>query len=489
MCGWRKSSAIVCMFWLCGASACFPTAEAQDVSPGPIRVESKEVIVPVLVLDKKRLQDIRGMDVLAYIREADAPNSRLLEGLAVRGLAVEDFRVFDNGAKQKIQRLTPDSFGFGDEPGAGIGKWEVPETHAGDSGSAVIHMPLWPSYLIAYPKPPATSGNCHKVVVKVDRPDSLVYSSGRYCNGKNSLADPLRGTKVGNQMEDLLKSGKSGAIGLWLDVFPFLGGDGRPATDITVGFYLKPRPEDCGKWRQIGVLGLIYAKNRTLATRFSDIMSTVAFHGVSLPMPGPLPPGPCIAHDDPPNGYETAVHLPPGKYTLSVILRDGKRFGEAETLFNVEGSDQEHLEISGIVLAKQFRQLRAEQREDASSGRGYVPLVSKGFEVVPTANTRFRKGGPFYFYLQIYDPMLLEALVPRVEAHLRIVNVKTGQVVKSLAPVNAASYAKLGDPVIPIGGGIDINGLPKGSYMLEAQATDSAGDTTSWRTAKFTIEH
>lgn len=44
--------------------------------------------------------------------------------------------------------------------------------------------------------------------------------------------------------------------------------------------------------------------------------------------------------------------------------------------------------------------------------------------------------------------------------------------------MDAASYAKAGDPVIPIGGGIDISKLPSGSYQLQAQATGSMGDVT-----------
>ena len=42
--------------------------------------------------------------------------------------------------------------------------------------------------------------------------------------------------------------------------------------------------------------------------------------------------------------------------------------------------------------------------------------------------------------------------------------------------------------VIPIGIGIDISKLPKGSYRLEIQATDSAGQSTPWKTANFMVE-
>jgi hypothetical protein len=35
---------------------------------------------------------------------------------------------------------------------------------------------------------------------------------------------------------------------------------------------------------------------------------------------------------------------------------------------------------------------------------------------------------------------------------------------------------------------MDISKLPKGSYRLDVQATDSAGKSTPWRTASFTVE-
>jgi hypothetical protein len=35
---------------------------------------------------------------------------------------------------------------------------------------------------------------------------------------------------------------------------------------------------------------------------------------------------------------------------------------------------------------------------------------------------------------------------------------------------------------------MDIRKLPKGSYRLDVQATDSTGKSTPWRTANFTIE-
>jgi predicted phage tail protein len=42
--------------------------------------------------------------------------------------------------------------------------------------------------------------------------------------------------------------------------------------------------------------------------------------------------------------------------------------------------------------------------------------------------------------------------------------------------------------MIPIGDELKVDQLPKGDYRLEVQATDSAGRSTPWRTANFTVE-
>jgi predicted phage tail protein len=42
--------------------------------------------------------------------------------------------------------------------------------------------------------------------------------------------------------------------------------------------------------------------------------------------------------------------------------------------------------------------------------------------------------------------------------------------------------------MIPIGDELPVSQLPKGNYRLEVRATDSAGRSTPWRTASFTLK-
>ncbi len=395
---------LICALWIYSASiyGFAPCAQAQAVSPEPIRVESNEVLVPVLVLDKRRLDQVLGMEWSVYLREANAPNSHLLEDIAVRSLSAADFQVFEDGKEQKIERITLASGpGLGELSGAGEGKWKRVGPNTIDPSLFVVHLPPWPDYLIACPRSTSEDRNCHQVIVKVNRPDSLVYNRGGYCDEKYSMADPLKGTKLGGQMEAEMNSGKAGNISLSLAAFTLFGGTNAVATEVVLGFTVKSRSEDCGK--SIGVLGMVHARDGTLVRRFSDLRSLgLNFRGDSLPVPVPWPPGssPCRVYDLP-DQYETRIDLAPGEYDLRVVFRDGKRFGRAETGINVESHDGQHLATSSIMLARRYGKVSGESHGRSAQPEGYEPLVSRGFEVTPTANTRFKKGDSFYFYLEI----------------------------------------------------------------------------------------
>jgi len=53
---------------------------------------------------------------------------------------------------------------------------------------------------------------------------------------------------------------------------------------------------------------------------------------------------------------------------------------------------------------------------------------------------------------------------------------------------SAASWIQAGSPLIPIAEQIAVDKLPAGSYRLEVKASDSAGKSTVWRAADFTVE-
>lgn len=495
-------SLIVCALFLhaLGGLACGGGAQAQNGAQEPIRSESKDVLVPVLVLDENRVNQIRKMDADTFKARTTEKSAHLLGDVAVRGLLAKDFDVFEDGKPQKIERLTvePD---FGMVRGAGVGKWVGPDLPPYTTINMYLPSwlpndrfspPSWLAYLIAYARPPSAIGSCHQVTVKVDRPHSLIFARGDYCNTLRPAADPLNGTKVGARMEAILNSQKEkkGSIDLTVAAFNTFRGMNAAVTNIVVALPQEAeRIFECDKPPTLEILGIVYAKDGTVATRFSDLanLGLWSFVGVSLPRLVPSALNSCERFDVP-YQYETQIEVAPGEYTLRIVAMDGEKFGRVETHLKVENREKEHLSVSDIALGKSHVKVQTGPENDAALPGTYIPLISRGFETIPTAATDFRRSDLLDFYFEIYDPRRTALLSGTVIADLRILDVKTGRVLKPVDPLNAAAYASPDEPVIPIGGEIDISNLPSGSYQLQVQATDAAGNSTPGRTADFTIE-
>jgi hypothetical protein len=116
-----------------------------------------------------------------------------------------------------------------------------------------------------------------------------------------------------------------------------------------------------------------------------------------------------------------------------------------------------------------------------------VPLVSKNIEVTPSGDTRVKKGQLLIPYFEIYEPLLASAPATAVQAHFRITEAKNENTRDDFT-VDAQPYEEAGKTVIPVTREVLTGKMPKGAYRLEVQATDSAGNSTPWRTAEFTVE-
>jgi hypothetical protein len=501
------------------ASAVAATAVAQDQARAPaiIRVRSDEVLVPVLVLDKSKVEAIEREDM--HVFNWDTPRS-FYQNLAVKGLVSTDFQVFDDGQQQTIERVTfgpnderiiRDPLGVYDEwlgMGEGIWVWVPPAT--------AYLANLWPAYLLAYVPAHASAGPCHELSVTVNRADSLVYALKGYCADRGSIPYPLRATLT-HGMNAQLSSKNKGTIPISLSAVPLLSETGNVPVQVSLDFpeqSLSISPKDCVRadsFRDsMHLLGTLRTKSGGLAAQFGDLdVPWSNFLGVAAPIvlpdavvsnthPGGDPSfGGCFVDSI---GYQRQIYLPPGQYDLQVVFAVGeKRFGRSEIPVTVESQDDQHLALSGIALAKRIAP--APTRDDALTGT-YVTLVSHGVEYTPAANLNFKKTDPFYFYLEVRNPRLYQRPDPAIQVNLRIVDAKSGAVVRNLDPLNAAEFAIPGNPIIPIGSGIHIDDLPPGQYRLQAQAVQlpstapaslnspppAPPQTTPWHSVPFTIQ-
>jgi hypothetical protein len=91
---------------------------------------------------------------------------------------------------------------------------------------------------------------------------------------------------------------------------------------------------------------------------------------------------------------------------------------------------------------------------------------------------RFKSSETLDFYFEVFSPLHSGSPAGKIEVHMRMLEAKTGQVVKEILPTDTAPYRKLDDPIIAVGGGIDVANLPSASYQLQARATDSTGQSS-----------
>jgi hypothetical protein len=437
-------------------SAWSPAALAQT----SIRVQSGEVLVPTAVYDTAHLRP-------------------------VGGLTVKDFDVYQDGKKQMIRTVSMgrdlttifrDNLGMQEEDfSTPRGKWGV----NGEPPEGWYYPVDF--YLIGYTPALSPEGSCHRIKVKVRRRHVLVNSRSRYCNTEHTSSDPLDGTHFSKKMELYAVSHKP-AKDVSLQASYVYTANGLARMDVRIDFPFGFI--DCRNGPHIaGVLGLVYAQDGTIASRFSD----------DVECPAALLPLLRVRPDD---RYEAQVDLAPGKYDVRAVISDGERFRLAEMPLTIDRYNRDNLAISGITLCKRFHKPTQVLPESALLGpypakaeplpSFLVPLTSRGTEFTPAGDTRFVKKQPCIAYFEIYEPLLSNQPAMKVEVHLRIVDQKTGEVEKVFQPVNVARYEQAGSTTIHVAREIPLDKLARGSYRLEGQATDSTGRSTPWRTADFT---
>jgi hypothetical protein len=435
-----------------------------------------------------------------------------------------------DGVEQKIQSFSRqsgtwewarDTFGFHHEwsytPAA---KWSSSDIALSGAEEPTGICPRY--YLVAFPPPAPREGSCHPLKVTVDSPNAAVSVSNQYCDVENAASDPLYGTPLGKVMENAAPSSKNPRLPLSLQAAFFYTGTNKARVDIAVEWpfrsYLDTNKVEFVVFggsqykdmNPIGVLGMVYKEGGILARRFSDLgfergqtSSALAYTVLRVGPPTVLARSRPIVGSgyavivpsdqgtwnvgNLPIRYDAQIDLPPGEYDIVVALGDEKNFGQAGQQLRIDSYDGRQLALSSVVLSKRGRDAAVAAQEAAAAHLApkYVPLVSKGLQVTPAADRRFQHGKPLVTYFEIYEPLLLTAPATTVWAHLKLIDAKGGAVKRDFPPTNVASFIQPGSSVIPVTVSLKER---KGAYRLEVQATDSAGRTTPWRTANFTME-
>ena len=359
-------------------------------------------------------------------------------------------------------------------------------------------------YAIAYITPTAETG-CHKVAVKAHRPHAAVFARDGYCRTSDPASDVLNGSKFEEKVQHDLASSTEAKISLSLQATVFFTNTGAARVDLSLEFpwnRLKHEWDDEGKfYATVGVLGMINRSDGTVASRFSDLACCSSEGSYSIMgnrssfIIGNTDPSafdkvePIFDSAILPARYETQLDLPAGEYDLQVVLSDGSKYGRVERPLTIEPYDGTQIGLSSIALCKRVRYASAGIPEAAAADLApkYVPLVSKGLEFTPAGDTTFGGQDPFFAYYEIYDPLVASAPGTTVQTRTRIINTTTGAVESDTGLRSAADWMEAGKTVIRVSEQIAGAKLARGSYRIEAQASDSAGRSSPWRTANFTV--
>jgi hypothetical protein len=488
----------------------------------------------------------------------------------VRGLTAKDFKLFEDGRLQKISKVTAESPAISEirdnvgkhyeKIGPGGGRWIYPDVPADGQVHGVIPLPY---YVLAYTPTPAPEGSCHKISVQVRGNRSVrIFGPSGYCRVQLSPSDPLQGSKFGQRLREDLNSDQRYKITTSFSAAVFFSTQTDARVYLAMGFPPKPLDYVWGSYGKleetVGMAGRVYTTTGSAARRFSDFACCkLDTYGYGIDDEWfLLQREPNIFNA--PGGYTTQLDLGQGDYSLRVVISDDHNFGRAEVHISVPHRDAQHLALSDIALAKRFRPASPPPIDtSAETPSTYIPLVSKGVEYTPTADTTFKKGDAFLFYLQLWDPLISSdpgckqfapappsaqpisssaetsaassatsnvgasgsaaaptaapssaaaaipsQCLPQAQINLRIVDAKSGAVVRNLDPLKAAEFAIPGNPIIPIGSGVHIDDLPPGQYRLEAQAVQlpstspaslnspppAPPQTTPWHSASFSIQ-
>lgn len=490
----------------------------QKKGTSVLRVSTTLVLVPTFVYGKRLVQrpdlkkwhqcDQANWKLFARLSPSQPYLARTCRQGVVQGLTAKDFRLFQDGVEQRIESVTAEDWSmvvrdnmtwhnaFSLTP---AGKWSTPDLWQ----DRFYPDPRAPLYVLTYVPPSGKPGSCHKIRVKIDRPDTLVLARDSYCVGETP-SDPLNGTKFGGKLEADLASGDPGKLPLSVQAGSFYGPKGKALVDIAmrVPWNSLHCTWNLSNWKlraTIGVLGEIRGKDGTVVARFSDLAYPSYWptfvSGVGLlAFGGFVPSGPYNLHRlaelEPgwvPNRYETQVSIPPGSYDLQVVMSDGKNFGRAATPLVIPKLTGK-LAMSSVALCRRLRDVAAAKPEAAAGhfAPRYIPLVSRGIQVALAADTRFPKGETPFAYFEANDPLLAKRAKTPLTVYMMVLDAHTGKLMAEYTPLDARPYEQPGSPVVRIARGIPVKGLGVGTYRLEVRVANSV-ESTPWREVDFTV--
>jgi VWFA-related protein len=333
-------------------------------------------------------------------------------------------------------------------------------------------------YLIGYTPAQTDAGSCHSLKVKVGRGGVTLRSRTAYCNIPPQ--DLLAGSTIEKELENQATAAGPGEIGgsLAVPFFYISPNTARVnvAMDIPVAD-LKAEKVNGKLHAEVHVLGVAYKADGKSAARFSDEVKLDFENKKELE-----------AFTQKPMHYENEFDVAAGSYTLKLVFSMGRKFGKLEAPLAIDPWDGKQFSLSGVAFSTSVHRLDQAQGLDDAMLQGRTPLVAEGMQITPSGTNRLKKADMGVLYVEVYEPLLVDANPPQVGLQLRVLDRKTGNVADDRGLFSIASAIRAGSPVIPVGIKLPTASLAPGSYRAELKAVDSTGHQTLLRTADFDLE-
>jgi VWFA-related protein len=362
----------------------------------------------------------------------------------------------------------------------GTGGFVIVNTNDVLGGLEKIAKDLAQYYVLGYRPAESKEGSCHTLRVKVDRGGTTVRARSGYCNV------PPKDLLAGNPIEKDLESHAAGELpgnvtGAMRAPF-FYTSPNTARINLAIDIPSQAIAFEKVKGKQhsaVNVLGIAYKPDGAIAARFSDT--------VNLDLDGKKE---VEEFRQQPFHYENQFEVASGQYNLKVVFNSGSQsFGKMEVPLVIDPYDGKQFSLSALALSNDLHRVSDDLSGiDAELLEDKKPLVVQGMQIVPSATNHFKKTDNTAIYAEIYAPLLVGANPPQVGLSLTIVDSKTKEQKMAVGVKSLASAIQPGSPLIPIGLKLPITSLTPGSYQVELQALDSAGNSTKVRSADFEVE-
>lgn len=177
--------------------------------------------------------------------------------------------------------------------------------------------------------------------------------------------------------------------------------------------------------------------------------------------------------------YQEATLLRPGRYKLSLVLKDelNGHLGTEELGIRVPDFSEDELTYSSIILCDQIQPL-------TTSEARYGPFWIGGWKVRPSVNSVFTRDRRLGVYMQVYN-LGIDERTHKPSLDVRYVITKDGKPVLD-QPEDAANLRKASQQFTAVRS-IDIQGFAPGRYSVHIKVNDNIKKQTVSPSATFEV--